>query len=93
MKPFVFSTTKSIISEIGAVERIADICLTLGISKPLIITDQGIVYMKNNSEFDNNNVNGVDIAYQLHGNPSHPTLLLIHGLSTPLTGWLVVKPQ
>jgi pimeloyl-ACP methyl ester carboxylesterase len=46
--------------------------------------------MKNNSEFDNNNnnnVNGVDIAYQLHGNPSHPTLLLIHGLSTPLTGW------
>jgi pimeloyl-ACP methyl ester carboxylesterase len=33
------------------------------------------------------NVNGVDIAYQLHGNPSHPTLLLIHGLSTPLTGW------
>jgi pimeloyl-ACP methyl ester carboxylesterase len=32
-------------------------------------------------------VNSVDIAYQLHGNPSHPTLLLIHGLSTPLTGW------
>jgi pimeloyl-ACP methyl ester carboxylesterase len=49
--------------------------------------------MKNNSEFDNNNnnnnnnVNGVDIAYQLHGNPLHPTVLLIHGLSTPLTGW------
>ena len=43
MKPFVFSTTKSIISEIGGVERIADICLTLDISKPLIITDQGIV--------------------------------------------------
>lgn len=33
------------------------------------------------------NVNGIDIAYQLHGNPLHPTLLLIHGLSTPLTGW------
>jgi pimeloyl-ACP methyl ester carboxylesterase len=33
------------------------------------------------------NVNGVDIAYQLHGNPLHPTLLLIHGLGTPLTGW------
>jgi pimeloyl-ACP methyl ester carboxylesterase len=32
-------------------------------------------------------VNGVDIAYQLHGNSLHPTLLLIHGLSTPLTGW------
>lgn len=43
MKPFIFSTTQSIISEIGAIERIADICSTLDISKPLIITDQGIV--------------------------------------------------
>jgi alcohol dehydrogenase class IV len=43
MKPFVFSTTKSIISEIGAVERIANIGSTLDISKPLIISDQGIV--------------------------------------------------
>lgn len=32
-------------------------------------------------------VNGVNIAHQLHGDPQHPTLLLIHGLSTPLTGW------
>jgi pimeloyl-ACP methyl ester carboxylesterase len=32
-------------------------------------------------------VNNVDIAYQLHGEPSHPTLVLIHGLGTPLTGW------
>lgn len=32
-------------------------------------------------------VNGVDIAYQLHGSSKYPTLLLIHGLSTPLTGW------
>jgi alcohol dehydrogenase len=43
MKPFVFSTTKSIVSEIGAVARIAEICSQLDISKPLIITDQGIV--------------------------------------------------
>ena len=43
MKPFVFSTTKSIISETGAVARIAEICCQLDISKPLIITDQGIV--------------------------------------------------
>jgi alcohol dehydrogenase len=43
MKPFIFSTTQSIISEIGAIERIADICATLDILKPLIITDQGIV--------------------------------------------------
>ena len=43
MKPFIFSTTQSIISEIGAIERIADICSTLDISKPLIITDQGLV--------------------------------------------------
>ena len=43
MKPFVFSTTKSIISEIGAIMQIADICAALDISKPLIITDKGIV--------------------------------------------------
>ena len=44
--------------------------------------------MINDSKLDNIvNVNGVDIAYQLHGNSLHPTLLLIHGLSTPLTGW------
>ncbi|MBL4631332.1 MAG: iron-containing alcohol dehydrogenase [Paraglaciecola sp.] len=43
MKSFNFSTTKSIISEIGAVDRIADICSTLDISKPLIVTDQGII--------------------------------------------------
>jgi pimeloyl-ACP methyl ester carboxylesterase len=38
-------------------------------------------------------VNGVDIAYQLHGNSENPTLLLIHGLSTPLSGWpkLMIK--
>ncbi len=43
MKPFVFSTTKSIICETGAIKRIADICETLEISKPLVVTDKGIV--------------------------------------------------
>jgi alcohol dehydrogenase class IV len=43
MKPFVFSTTKSIISEIGAIKQIVETCSALDISKPLIITDQGIV--------------------------------------------------
>jgi len=43
MKAFVFSTSKSIISEMGAIQRIADICSTLNILKPLIITDKGIV--------------------------------------------------
>ncbi len=33
------------------------------------------------------NVNGVKIAYQLHGDKSKPTLLLVHGLATPLSGW------
>ena len=31
--------------------------------------------------------NGVDIAYQLHGEDKNPTVLLVHGLGTPLTGW------
>lgn len=32
-------------------------------------------------------VNGIELAYQVHGNEQDPVLLLIHGLSTPLTGW------
>ena len=43
MKPFVFNTTKSIINESGALKNIADICRQQHISKPLIVTDNGIV--------------------------------------------------
>jgi len=41
------------------------------------------------TNFTESNVitNGVDISYQLHGNANNPTVLLIHGLATPLTGW------
>jgi pimeloyl-ACP methyl ester carboxylesterase len=50
--------------------------------------------MNENSKFDRSiNVNGVDIAYQLHGNALHPTLLLIHGLSTPLNGWPIAMVE
>ena len=31
--------------------------------------------------------NGIDIAYESLGRESEPTILLIHGLATPLTGW------
>jgi alcohol dehydrogenase class IV len=43
MKPFVFSTTKSIVSEIGVTSRIAELCHSLNITRPLIVTDQGII--------------------------------------------------
>ncbi|MFT7389521.1 MAG: alcohol dehydrogenase class IV [Candidatus Endobugula sp.] len=43
MKPFIFNTTKSIISESGALTNIAEICRQNHISKPLIVTDEGIV--------------------------------------------------
>ena len=43
MKPFVFNTTKSIINESGALNKIADICRQHHISKPLVVTDQGII--------------------------------------------------
>lgn len=43
MRPFVFETTKSIVSEIGAIKRIKEICLKLKITRPLVVTDQGIV--------------------------------------------------
>jgi pimeloyl-ACP methyl ester carboxylesterase len=32
-------------------------------------------------------VNGIDIAYESLGREDHPTILLIHGFATPLTGW------
>ncbi len=43
MKPFNFSTTQSIINASGALKNIAEICRQQHISKPLIVTDQGIV--------------------------------------------------
>ncbi len=32
-------------------------------------------------------VNGIDIAYTTHGDPTDPALLLVMGLGTQLTGW------
>lgn len=43
MKPFAFNTTRSIINESGSLKQIATICEQQHISKPLIVTDQGIV--------------------------------------------------
>ncbi len=43
MRPFVFNSAKSIINESGALKNIADICRQQHISKPLIVTDQGIM--------------------------------------------------
>lgn len=43
MKPFSFTTTRSIINAPGALGDIASICQKLGIHRPLIVTDDGIV--------------------------------------------------
>ena len=43
MTSFRFTSAKSIINETGAIKRIADICQQQGISRPLIVTDPGIV--------------------------------------------------
>ena len=43
MKAFQFNTTKSIISEAGSLNRIGALCATLAISRPIVISDQGIV--------------------------------------------------
>jgi alcohol dehydrogenase len=40
---FQFNTTKSIISEPGSLGKIVGICQKLNITKPLVVTDQGIV--------------------------------------------------
>lgn len=36
---------------------------------------------------DNRHINSIDIAFEIYGEPSSPTILLISGLSTPLTAW------
>jgi len=43
VRPFEFSTVKRLISEQGALGRIAELCKELNINRPLIVTDQGIV--------------------------------------------------
>lgn len=43
MKSFQFNTTRSIINEPGAIKRVGEICAIHNISRPLIVTDQGIV--------------------------------------------------
>lgn len=43
MKSFQFNTTRSIINEPGAIKRVGEICASHNISRPLIVTDQGIV--------------------------------------------------
>lgn len=43
MKSFVFSTTKSIISEVGSISRLTQLCQQHNITKPLIVTDKGII--------------------------------------------------
>ncbi|MBW2939997.1 iron-containing alcohol dehydrogenase [Zhongshania aquimaris] len=42
MRNFTFTTSKSIIVEVGAAKRIAEICREQGIYNPLIVTDPGI---------------------------------------------------
>lgn len=43
MNTFTFTTSKSIINEAGALQRIGDICRQQHITRPLIVTDPGIV--------------------------------------------------
>ncbi|WP_417319357.1 iron-containing alcohol dehydrogenase [Emcibacter sp.] len=43
MSSFQFDTAKLIISEPGAVKSLPDLCRKLGIGKPLVVCDQGIV--------------------------------------------------
>ncbi|MAK61092.1 MAG: alcohol dehydrogenase [Ponticaulis sp.] len=43
MTAFTFNTTRSIINEAGGLKRLAEVCAGLRFSKPLIVTDPGIV--------------------------------------------------
>ncbi len=43
MEPFTFNTSKSIVCEAGAARRAGEFCARLGISRPLLVTDPGIL--------------------------------------------------
>jgi len=43
MKPFSFHTSRSIINEPGALQHLGELCRDQNVSRPLIVTDQGIV--------------------------------------------------
>ncbi|KZY74901.1 alcohol dehydrogenase [Oleiphilus sp. HI0071] len=43
MNAFQFNTTKSIISEAGSLKRMGELCGSLEIGRPIVISDQGIV--------------------------------------------------
>ncbi len=42
MKDFTINTCRSVISGMGSLQRIGEICQSLGIQRPLIVSDQGI---------------------------------------------------
>lgn len=42
MPDFTFTTSRSIVSEVGGLRRIGDICQSLGMRHPLVVTDPGI---------------------------------------------------
>ncbi len=44
MNAFIFNTAKSIINKAGAVSELASVCQELGIKRPIIVTDPGIIY-------------------------------------------------
>ena len=43
MSSFDFNTTRSIINQPGGIKRLAEVCARLGFSRPLVVTDPGIV--------------------------------------------------
>ncbi|MEO1319769.1 MAG: iron-containing alcohol dehydrogenase [Pseudomonadota bacterium] len=43
MNPFSFNTTRSIINRPGALDDVANACRKLGVQRPLVVTDGGIV--------------------------------------------------
>ncbi len=44
MNAFIFNTAKSIINKAGAASKLAGVCQELGIKRPIIVTDPGIIY-------------------------------------------------
>ncbi len=78
MKSFQFESTKSIVNQVGGTRLLASFCLELGITKPLLVTDQGIVALGlHKSALESLNASGQDYAIYsgVQADPSESVLL------------------
>lgn len=70
MQSFNFATTKHIISAPGAIEQIAQVCHQLHVSRPLVVTDAGIIAC-DLLRIVEEQLNTADMSFSVFGDVEH----------------------